>query len=125
MSKRQGWLRAAAVEVKLDEVNTLSATPKLFSTGSRGWYYSGKIELGGERVQVSLSLVVCGSATEDNPLPQLDKKSVPDGKAPERPQKPLRLKKAPKPVSAPPEPSGTILDDGTPLLDVCDEVKPT
>lgn len=42
-------------------MNHMVALPRRFSSGSCGWYLSQKVELEGERVQISLSVVVIGS----------------------------------------------------------------
>ena len=42
-------------------LGTLSAPPKQFKTGSRGYYANGKIEIDGKRYQVQLQLVEIGS----------------------------------------------------------------
>jgi hypothetical protein len=39
----------------------LTATPKEFKTGSRGFYGQGKIEIDGKRYQVQIQLVEIGS----------------------------------------------------------------
>lgn len=57
----QDWLSGEPLKVVIDDVHVLYARPKYFSSGSRGWYLSGKVEIGGERVQVSLCMTVIGS----------------------------------------------------------------
>ncbi len=64
MAKREDWITADVLSVLIDGVHHLVARPKLFSTGSRGWHASQKLEVGGERVQVSLSITVVGSKLE-------------------------------------------------------------
>ena len=44
-----------------EAVATLPATPKIFSTGSRGFRVNGKVVLGGKRYQVGANLVEIGS----------------------------------------------------------------
>jgi hypothetical protein len=50
-------------ELKTDGkvICTLTATPKEFKTGSRGFYGQGKIEIDGKRYQVQIQLVEIGS----------------------------------------------------------------
>ena len=40
------------------------AAARTFSTGSRGYYGSGKVEINGKKYQCSVSLVECGSKPE-------------------------------------------------------------
>jgi hypothetical protein len=42
-------------------IGTLSASPKQFKTGSRGFYGQAKIEIDGKRYQVQIQLVEIGS----------------------------------------------------------------
>jgi hypothetical protein len=51
------------VEIKENEksVGVLTATEKLFKTGSRGYYGMGKIQIGEKRYQVQVQLVEIGS----------------------------------------------------------------
>lgn len=50
-------------ELKTDGkvIGTLTAVPKEFKTGSRGFYGQGKIEIDGKRYQVQVQLVEIGS----------------------------------------------------------------
>ncbi len=51
-------------ELKADNGQTLSvfsATPKVFKTGSRGYYARQILEIGGKRYQVQVQLVEKGS----------------------------------------------------------------
>jgi len=50
-------------ELKIDGklIGTLTASPKEFKTGSRGFYGQGKIEMDGKRYQVQIQLVEIGS----------------------------------------------------------------
>jgi len=52
-----------SVEIKEDEksVGILSAAEKTFSTGSRGFFGTGKIQIGEKRYQVQVQLVEIGS----------------------------------------------------------------
>ena len=52
------------VELKTDTGQTLAlmtAPPKAFKTGSRGYYANGKIEIDGKRYQTQIQLVEIGS----------------------------------------------------------------
>ncbi len=52
------------VEFKTDDgkqVGTMTAPPKQFKTGSRGFYANGKLEIDGKRYQVQVQLVEIGS----------------------------------------------------------------
>jgi hypothetical protein len=65
MSSQDAYITfAAPIRVLLDDAH-VHASPKTFSTGSSGWYYSGKVQLlcGEEYLtcQVSLCLTVVGS----------------------------------------------------------------
>lgn len=63
-SKQTFREQAEPIRIQLGEGRFI-ALPKVFSTGSFGWYHSGKMihEFGGEplTVQVSLSMVIVGS----------------------------------------------------------------
>jgi hypothetical protein len=48
------------VEVTI-EGKKYKALIKKFKSGSRGWYLGGKIEVEGQRVQLSMSMVIVGS----------------------------------------------------------------
>ena len=52
-----------SVEIKENEkmVEILTATEKLFKTGSRGYFGMGKIQIGEKRYQVQVQLVEIGS----------------------------------------------------------------
>ena len=52
-----------SVEIKDNEkmAGVLTATEKLFKTGSRGFYGMGKIQIGEKRYQVQVQLVEIGS----------------------------------------------------------------
>ncbi len=57
-------------ELKTDEgktVGVMSASPKEFKTGSRGFYANGKIEIDGKRYQVQIQLVEIGSKAKVEP----------------------------------------------------------
>ncbi len=52
------------VELRSDEgkvIGMLTAPPKNFKTGSRGYYANGKVEIDGLRYQVQVQLVEIGS----------------------------------------------------------------
>ena len=52
------------VEMRTDEgkpIGVLTALPKDFKTGSKGFYAQGKVELEGKRYQVQVQLVEVGS----------------------------------------------------------------
>ncbi|HEY4690764.1 MAG TPA: hypothetical protein VIK33_15720 [Anaerolineae bacterium] len=52
------------VEFKADSgqaVGVMTAAPKEFKTGSRGYYGQGKFEISGKRYQVQVQLVEIGS----------------------------------------------------------------
>ena len=44
-----------------ESLGMISVLPKLFKTGSRGFFTSQKIEIGGKRFQVQVQLVEIGS----------------------------------------------------------------
>lgn len=50
-------------ELKADSkvIGTLTAVPKEFKTGSRGFYGQGKIEIDGKRYQAQIQIVEIGS----------------------------------------------------------------
>lgn len=52
------------VEMKTDDgkpLNVMTAAPKDFKTGSKGFYANGKMEIDGKRYQVQIQLVEIGS----------------------------------------------------------------
>ncbi|MBI4316328.1 MAG: hypothetical protein HY872_01840 [Chloroflexi bacterium] len=52
------------VELKTDDgkpLGVMTAAPKDFKTGSKGFYANGKLELDGKRYQVQIQLVEIGS----------------------------------------------------------------
>lgn len=78
------------VRIGLDAV---TLTPKRFSTGSLGWYYSGKLELEGTRVQLSITAVIVGSKP---PTVQAC-----EAEEPPKEKKATRPKKAPVSIGGP------------------------
>lgn len=48
-------------------VSVLTASPKEFKTGSRGFYVNGKAEIDGKRYQVQIQLVEIGSKAKPDP----------------------------------------------------------
>lgn len=57
-------------ELKADNGQTLSvfsASPKVFKTGSRGFYARQVIDIGGKRYQVQVQLVEKGSKNQPQP----------------------------------------------------------
>jgi hypothetical protein len=48
-------------------VSVLTASPKEFKTGSRGFYVNGKAEIDGKRYQVQIQLVEIGSKAKPEP----------------------------------------------------------
>jgi hypothetical protein len=54
-------------ELKNDKgevVGIMTAQPKVFKTGSRGFYTNGKVEIDGKRYQTQIQLVEIGSKQE-------------------------------------------------------------
>lgn len=52
------------VEMKMDNgqpIGVMTASPKDFKTGSKGFYVQGKLEIDGKRYQVQVQLVEIGS----------------------------------------------------------------
>ncbi len=52
------------IELKTDEgkaVGVMTAPPKDFKTGSKGYYANGKLEIDGKRYQVQVQLIEIGS----------------------------------------------------------------
>lgn len=75
-----------AVAIGGDNVH---AMPKRFSSGSTGWYVSTKLEMEGERVQVSLSMVIIGSKPKtEATVPQGEQGRQTGQEAPQVPQGP-------------------------------------
>jgi hypothetical protein len=60
------------IELKTDDgkvAGTMTAPPKQFKTGSRGFYANGKLEIDGKRYQVQIQLVEIGSKPAEEPKP--------------------------------------------------------
>jgi hypothetical protein len=55
-----------SAKVLLDgkEISEVELTPKVFSTGSKGYHKSTKVEINGERYQLNFMLVKIGSKNE-------------------------------------------------------------
>lgn len=53
-------------------INTVMLMPKAFSTGSYGWFFSGKVDIDELRTQVTVSFVVVGSKGWDQIPASLD-----------------------------------------------------
>lgn len=49
---------------KSELITVITAQPKVFKTGSRGFYANGKAEIDGKRYQVQIQLVEIGSKQE-------------------------------------------------------------
>lgn len=52
------------IELKTDDgksIGVMTAPPKDFKTGSKGYYANGKLEIDGKRYQVQIQLVEIGS----------------------------------------------------------------
>jgi hypothetical protein len=52
------------IEMKTDDskpIGVMTAPPKVFKTGSRGFYANGKMEIDGKRYQVQIQMVEIGS----------------------------------------------------------------
>lgn len=52
------------IELKSDDgkmIGTMTASAKVFKTGSRGFYANGKLEIEGKRYQTQVQLVEIGS----------------------------------------------------------------
>ncbi len=50
-----------SVKITLESYGDVLAIEKTFSTGSRGYYGAGKIEIAGKRYQVGVNIVEIGS----------------------------------------------------------------
>ena len=58
------------VDMKTDDnkpVGVLTAAPKVFKTGSRGFFANGKLEIDGKRYQVQVHMVEIGSKPAAEP----------------------------------------------------------
>jgi hypothetical protein len=64
-AKREQWVAGKQdVEVKVGE-DTMKLEPRQFKTGSVGYFFSGKVKIGGERFQVTSSFTLIGSKDWD------------------------------------------------------------
>jgi len=58
------------LDIKTDDgkaIGTVTALPKDFKTGSRGFYANGKVEVNGKRYQMQVQLVEIGSKPTSEP----------------------------------------------------------
>lgn len=55
------WMALPPLPVVVNHEETVFARAKVFSTGSKGWYASGKIMVDGLKCQVSVCITVVGS----------------------------------------------------------------
>jgi len=90
--------RDIALSVVVDDA-ALVMPPKVFKTGSKGWFYSGKLTIAGLRVQCTFSAVIVGSKAivadqtelvefindKDEVVPELPKKAAKPKKARQAP----------------------------------------
>ena len=53
-----------SVKITFEGYGDVLAVEKTFSTGSRGYYGAGKIEIAGKRYQVGINIVEIGSKPE-------------------------------------------------------------
>lgn len=119
---RKEWLRAVPTcRVQLEGVvSPLFMAPKVFRTGSVGWYYSGKVVLGDSPCQVNLcvtvigtKVVVDGTQGESNGAPtrqsespfEASGSSMPTGKPSVGPTTPPKATKGPKAKNTTPDAS--------------------
>jgi len=102
---RQEFLAGAKpVTLVLEDGTTVAALPKRFSSGSVGWYFSGRLVLAEVSCQVSMCCTIVGSKPGWVPYSE---RSVQNGtmpaKAPETPAALFEVQKAPKSVKKPPK----------------------
>ena len=60
-------------DIKSDDgkiLATVTINPKVFKTGSRGYYANGKAEFDGKRYQMQIQLVEIGSKTAASDAPE-------------------------------------------------------
>jgi hypothetical protein len=57
---------ARPIQVKLEDIGGLIAIPKVFKTGSVGWYANGKVTISDTPVQVNICITVIGSKSDDS-----------------------------------------------------------
>ena len=63
-------MMAVIAEIKTDKgevVASFALPPKVFKTGSRGFYANGKADFDGKRYQVQIQLVEIGSKGKETP----------------------------------------------------------
>jgi hypothetical protein len=56
-----------SVKIAIESYGDVLAAEKTFSTGSRGYYGTGKIEIAGKRYQVGVNIVEIGSKPGTKP----------------------------------------------------------
>lgn len=99
-SERTEWMRVAPAErVLLQGVQSpLYLAPKVFKSGSVGWYCSTKAVIGDSPCQVNLCITVIGTKREaTNGRPQEPGDPLEGGEeAPTEPSEPAEGKKGPK-----------------------------
>jgi len=80
-SVRKSWCASAPpVRLSFPDAGVVSScTPKLFSSGSVGWFLSRKEELQGVRCQITVSITAIGSKPPMTPLTGVTIETKPEG----------------------------------------------
>lgn len=106
---REAWVKAAPrLDIPIGDFGSLPALPRKFSSGSVGWYAGGKIDIEGQRCQVTLSIVVNYSAPGKVPPHKRvtgggQKPSDVPGNEPEAPNSIFRLAEGVEASEGPPD----------------------
>lgn len=105
-SERAEWIKSVPpVRIALEGTSSpLFLAPKVFKTGSVGWFYSGKVVLSDSACQVNLCITVIGTKTAPtSPVPSVNGSAPAHQDEPETPQGLFDLRTA----STPPNDLGT------------------
>lgn len=78
---------AGQVRMQLDDGTIVTLSPKIFSSGSVGWYFSGKLTISEMQVQGNIIMTVVGSKPDWVPYSERSKQvSTPANGEPVTPQ---------------------------------------
>lgn len=82
-TKQEVWVeKSSPIEVKVPgAVGSVVFEPRIFSSGSCGYGFSGKININGDKLQCSFNMVVVGSKDWGKAPEEVEKASKPTAKA--------------------------------------------
>lgn len=99
MTMQESWVREQEACLSMIGEAKILITPRVFSSGNVGYYFSGKMWIGEEHCQVTMSAVVIGSKDwKDTPPEETPEQLFKDPETPQKgPQEPAKPKKGTRP----------------------------